>query len=743
VPRSAAAAEVPLAPVTVPQHPVDDSGLRLLAASESQFVLEQSAGYGARVLAGNSSSIVVHPEIPVTGDDYTLTGDLLSWSETTYAAGNTEAEYRVYREDLRTGATSSHPSADQPVAITPDGWLGWASGTLTRHVIGATSTASTTLLTGIASDRGLTVQADAAGAVLSYTQAADPDHRAQVGLITFGQPGIDRLTSADPSEDYDFGSNVTALSPNSVVWETRPVAGDGTEYLHRRDRSGGAASTVALAAGAHVVQLAATDDQIAVAGAIGERQLTVLTGTAGRTVTLPAPIGSDLHAVGARFYLGSGASILAFGADDQAPSKAAPVPPMPRQVVEVNLSAGQLTYNDQSGSAEADEGTIWQLPVARSASGITTGAEKSFKPKVLAVSPEEEGPVLSFSAGRGVIQRPSGEFQLLDRNVVQHTLAGPEAARVQASGPFTLLDDQLFGADGRRVLSLAAEHPRGVDLFGPNVVYCTPAGAVRLRRLPIPALGFSLPGIGDVGSDCAGPVAIWGSTVAWARSDGTIAVRTLPATAVRVVGEAGSGSGAVSELRLSEGALSWQAATGESPGTWVLELGSASSVPVAVDGLSSVTVDDHLLAGITALGAIELRSLPFGSSTSYPPRLIGLFAPASFAPGGSGRGSTWTPQFDVTKPVQSVQLTITQVSRVIRVGQKAAAPRLVRVLHGTGANGSIRDLTWNGTDARGRRMPVGRYTWRLTATAADGEGALAGLDGHGTITGSITLKDRT
>jgi hypothetical protein len=171
---------------------------------------------------------------------------------------------------------------------------------------------------------------------------------------------------------------------------------------------------------------------------------------------------------------------------------------------------------------------------------------------------------------------------------------------------------------------------------------------------------------------------------------------------------------------MSEGIRSWQDYAGH---IWLLNLRSPDSTPVDSGLKGPGEVDDHLIAGLDDQGHVQVQALPFGQATSYQPRLIGTIAADSFTPGSGD----WTPQFDTSKPLKHVQLTISHDGTV------------VRTLTGSAKTGSIRNLSWDGGTTAGTAAPAGDYTWRLTATARDGDGPLTDINGHSTITGTLTL----
>jgi hypothetical protein len=184
--------------------------------------------------------------------------------------------------------------------------------------------------------------------------------------------------------------------------------------------------------------------------------------------------------------------------------------------------------------------------------------------------------------------------------------------------------------------------------------------------------------------------------------------------------------GLVQELVLGEGTLAWQA-PGET--TRVLDLTSSTSHPFTFAGkATTIALDDHRIARrVSDTGRIVVYRLPFGGT--YRPRMLGTFAPTGFTPDGDGRADTWSPQFDVSKPVADVVLRIK--------GDKSG--RTLRTLTGTAPDGSIRDVHWDGRSGAGTRLPEGSYRWVLTAQAADGEGPLVTERGGTTVSGTVNL----
>jgi hypothetical protein len=160
----------------------------------------------------------------------------------------------------------------------------------------------------------------------------------------------------------------------------------------------------------------------------------------------------------------------------------------------------------------------------------------------------------------------------------------------------------------------------------------------------------------------------------------------------------------------------------------VLDLRTPGSEPVALTGYRLIELDDHrFLAGRSSAQDVVVGRLPFHAP--YAPRLIATIAATQFTPGGDGRADVWAPQFDTTKPLTGVALRI-----------RGPGGRTIRTLTGTGPDGSIRDLRWDGRTGSGRPAPAGRYTWQLVARAADGEGALTAANGVRPVTGVLVLS---
>ncbi|MEU6261304.1 FG-GAP-like repeat-containing protein [Streptomyces sp. NPDC047043] len=90
-----------------------------------------------------------------------------------------------------------------------------------------------------------------------------------------------------------------------------------------------------------------------------------------------------------------------------------------------------------------------------------------------------------------------------------------------------------------------------------------------------------------------------------------------------------------------------------------------------------------------------------------------------------GGAAQWSPKWWLNKPAASWKLAI---------GNKATGTA-VHTLSGGPARGVVTPA-WNGKDDSGRLVPNGAYTWTLTVTPADGQGAALTKTGTAKVTGA-------
>ncbi|MGY4923967.1 FG-GAP-like repeat-containing protein [Streptomyces sp. 900105755] len=93
------------------------------------------------------------------------------------------------------------------------------------------------------------------------------------------------------------------------------------------------------------------------------------------------------------------------------------------------------------------------------------------------------------------------------------------------------------------------------------------------------------------------------------------------------------------------------------------------------------------------------------------------------------KSTAWQPRWWLSKQVASWTLTL----------KNKAAGTTVRTLSGGTAPGALQ-TSWNGKDTAGRLVANGAYTWTLTATPADGQGAALTRTGTLKVTGATPVR---
>ncbi|AJP05362.1 hypothetical protein TU94_32065 [Streptomyces cyaneogriseus subsp. noncyanogenus] len=242
-------------------------------------------------------------------------------------------------------------------------------------------------------------------------------------------------------------------------------------------------------------------------------------------------------------------------------------------------------------------------------------------------------------------------------------------------------------------------------------------------------------------------------------SPGTVKVINLRSG--RVTGTTDLGSACVpDELQHSGTLLYWACAAKGTAG--VRDLATGHTFPAPASG---VLLGDRFTAHRDASGALRLTALRTDGTTADLGTVTGLKQTAD----GDGRGTTWTldagagklawvdaddtvhvtaPQHEVSalrvartaaprepagewaaawwlsKPAASWRVTLT----------RRATGEVVRTWTGGEARSAVR-IAWDGTSGSGTPVPAGGYTWRLTATPADGTGPDATASGVVEVTG--------
>lgn len=94
-----------------------------------------------------------------------------------------------------------------------------------------------------------------------------------------------------------------------------------------------------------------------------------------------------------------------------------------------------------------------------------------------------------------------------------------------------------------------------------------------------------------------------------------------------------------------------------------------------------------------------------------------------------GGATPWNPRWWLSKPVASWTLTL----------KNKATGTTVRTLSGGTPQGALAP-SWNGKDTAGKLVADGAYTWTLTATPADGQGAALTRTGTLKVTGAAPVR---
>jgi hypothetical protein len=131
---------------------------------------------------------------------------------------------------------------------------------------------------------------------------------------------------------------------------------------------------------------------------------------------------------------------------------------------------------------------------------------------------------------------------------------------------------------------------------------------------------------------------------------------------------------------------------------------------------------------IAHLGADDgIHLVPSGIPVSPLVQVDAAVATSAHVKGATGH---WSPKWWLSKPAASWTLVIRSQSGAV-----------VRTLTGGLTRGLVAP-TWNGKDDRRRLMPNGTYTWTLTATPADGQGAALTASGTMRFSNACQIGDR-
>ncbi|GAB3257266.1 FlgD immunoglobulin-like domain containing protein [Kineosporia babensis] len=730
----------------VPLHPTEQVSITLLGGSAEGYAAQVakpvSGGYG--IFTSANGEQLVERQLPVPADrmwDVTFLGVVGQQLGYVFDQPGNPTRYEMHRLNVVTGVDAVLGTVtSRPLAFTADSWIGTADGYLvsTRFDNGA----ATRLAKVPPNSYGFDLTTDG---LLAQTSGTDGE--THLDLVDFTSGTTERVATEKAGIlGYD-------ISPTTITWWRNQTVGE-PQPIKIRARSGGPVTTYE-----ETDDWADNAQKVAGSDGIGYvykskdnwRLRTVSTSGAVETVVLPDESGS-LRADGSRWLFsvgGRGQDAGVYTVEGTTPTRVATVDAPDAPVWGISMAAGRVYYSDNPIFDNEDNYPlarptpmhVWSRPVT--GLGRPVLGDEVELDYGTAFLPGDPARSMSFSAGRGVVsdQFTGGWFnwRLLDRGRTSATIkqewsfqpTGESDDRYpNLSGPYMISAGHVFDAAGRQIYSRPGAAAGELftwsgndDLYGPRLVYTKRAKNgdtdIWLRDLDRPKSKKN-PGKLASSKVSSPKVTIWGNTVAWQSGGRELSVRNLSSSKVRKV----KITGPLVELTSGEGTLAWNA----NAKTYTLNLNSAKSVPWAYAAAGrTIRLDDHYLARRVSTGAVVVyRSY----AVPYRPRLIGTFAPAGFTPNGDGRADTWTPQFDLSKPVNEVKLTI----RSTRTGST------LRTLTGTGPDGSIRDLVFDGRNGAGKALANGSYSWELTAEAKDGEGAAIGIRGEKKITGTLKIS---
>ncbi|WP_448320533.1 FG-GAP-like repeat-containing protein [Streptomyces sp. CO7] len=166
-----------------------------------------------------------------------------------------------------------------------------------------------------------------------------------------------------------------------------------------------------------------------------------------------------------------------------------------------------------------------------------------------------------------------------------------------------------------------------------------------------------------------------------------------------------------------------------SDGGWTSAAQVPGSANAFVRGRISVGPDGEATAVWSATAADSDVDRLYGSRTVWPALAVTSSAVPTTAAlkGTTSSSSAWAPVWQLSRPVSSWSLTLTD-----------PAGRTVRTLTGA-ADGPKAAVSWNGRTAAGTHAPNGPLTWTLRATQEGGTTAVKLASGKLTVTGGAAV----
>lgn len=374
---------------------------------------------------------------------------------------------------------------------------------------------------------------------------------------------------------------------------------------------------------------------------------------------------------------------------------------------------------DRVFGSDVREGSTDTPTWIRSVSGSGFGGETLYKLHPLK-PPSGSSPAMLTSAGRSMLTDSFGDqLRAVDRGTFEGSLGS--GTLIALSGPYVLWEYPQLGAGATQVSTV-----KNVDvpspssarlLFGSQVLGSVKdAVATGVMRIVVTDLtGASPPKTYALPAGTAGCNLdkTWGDTVSIV-CDSTLKIynyRTGALLATR--------TGAGASILLGDG-YAVVGLGGGVYGVWALGSGTVSALPC---------IDKPADDGIGHIACWDSKDLiwdDYSSLSTSPARLLGALAPAQV---DYTSAAAWALELDATKPLNAGTVVITKADgTVVRTFSTPTSP-----------DGSIRGISWDGTDAAANPVPHGTYTWQLNAASADGTGNVVAIGGTAAATGTVTV----
>jgi hypothetical protein len=378
----------------------------------------------------------------------------------------------------------------------------------------------------------------------------------------------------------------------------------------------------------------------------------------------------------------------------------------------MSASLGRVMYTELDGSPDTSEGSVHDVAVARSTTGLVAASNRVVLTGVHAAVIVSSGGLTAGHATSGrdnlvLVSNGSREVARRRMHGLVTSLAGHRVVSYREGAP---------GPDGRgtlgrsHVLDLRWDHAGDVEvdgkavLSGSTLVRIAGDGSVLARDLDTGAADTVVRAPGGLPDQVrlnSSEVATDGTWVSWSMRDG--GSRSLEAVVRRLDGsiERRLPPG-VQDLRVSGGRAAWAAGDGE---VHVMDLASGSTAVVGrrasygTQSRATVALAPDLVAWTNPEGGTVVHAVELLSSL---PRLLGGFVPKRFT-----RSPGLVIDLAVDRPVTHAELVVTGALGVV-ARSSSSAPR-----------GDIHAV-WDGRRADGTQADPGTYTWTLALAGSDG-----------------------